>query len=48
LSSVIQSSTELTEAYIRMPAYQLFEQRGRQDGHDVEDSLEAQIVIANV
>ena len=40
--SVDQSSTELTEAYVRVRAYQLFEQRGRQDGHDVEDWLEAE------
>jgi hypothetical protein len=40
--SVDQSSTELTEAYIRVRAYQLFEQRGRQDGHAVEDWLQAE------
>ena len=40
--SVDQTSTALTEHYIRVRAYQLFEQRGRQDGHDVEDWLQAE------
>lgn len=40
-----QGSLELTEEYIRERAYQLYEQRGRQDGHDVEDWLEAEAEI---
>jgi hypothetical protein len=37
-----QGPAELTEEYIRLRAYQLYEQRGRQDGHDVEDWLQAE------
>lgn len=40
-----QGSLELTEEYIRMRAYQLYEQRGRQDGHDLEDWYEAESEI---
>ncbi len=40
-----QGSVELTEEYIRLRAYQIYEQRGRQDGHDVEDWLEAEAEI---
>jgi len=40
-----QGSQELTEEYIRQRAYQIFEQRGRQDGHDVEDWLQAESEI---
>jgi hypothetical protein len=40
-----QGSLELTEEYIRLRAYQLYEQRGRQDGHDVEDWLQAEAEI---
>lgn len=40
-----QGSLELTEEYIRLRAYQLYEQRGRQDGHDVEHWLEAEAEI---
>ena len=40
-----QGSLELTEEYVRLRAYQLYEQRGRQDGHDVEDWLQAEAEI---
>ena len=40
-----EGSVELTEAYIRQRAYQIYEQRGREDGHDVEDWLEAEAQI---
>jgi len=40
-----QGSLELTEEYIRLRAYQIYEQRGRQDGHDVDDWLEAEAEI---
>jgi hypothetical protein len=40
-----QGSLELTEEYIRLRAYEIWEQRGRQDGHDVEDWLEAEAEI---
>lgn len=40
-----QGSQELTEEYIRLRAYELYEQRGRQNGHDVEDWLEAEAEI---
>jgi len=35
-------SQELTEEIIRLRAYQLFEKRGYEHGHDVEDWLEAE------
>lgn len=40
-----QSSVGLTEELIRERAYQLYERRGREDGHDVEDWLEAEAEI---
>jgi hypothetical protein len=40
-----QGAVELTEEYIRLRAYQIYEQRGRQDGHDVEDWLQAEAEI---
>jgi len=40
-----QGSLELTEEYIRLRAYQIWEQRGRQNGHDVEDWLQAESEI---
>ena len=40
-----KGSLELTEEYIRMRAYQLYEQRGRQSGHDVEDWLQAEAEV---
>ncbi len=39
------SSLELTERYIQMRAYQLYERRGRQDGYDQEDWFEAEAEI---
>ncbi len=38
-------SQELTEEIIRMRAYQLFEQRGYEHGHDVEDWLQAEAEV---
>ena len=41
----LKTQTEITaelEQAIRLRAYELFEQRGRQDGHDLEDWLQAQ------
>jgi hypothetical protein len=40
-----QGSLELTEEYIQQRAYQIWEQRGRQHGHDVEDWLQAETEI---
>ena len=40
-----QGSLELTEEYIRLRAYEIWERRGRQDGHDVEDWLQAEAEI---
>ncbi len=40
-----QGSLELMEEYIRLRAYQLFEERGCQHGHDVDDWLEAEAEI---
>jgi hypothetical protein len=39
------SSLELTEKYIRLRAYERYEQRGRDPGHDLEDWFEAQSEI---
>lgn len=38
-------SLELTEEYIQLRAYQLFEKRGYEHGHDVEDWLEAEAEV---
>ena len=38
-------SVELTEEIIRKRAYELFETRGCQHGHDMEDWLEAEAEI---
>ena len=38
-------SQELTDEIIRARAYQLFEKRGCQHGHDMEDWLEAEAEI---
>ena len=40
-----QGSLELTEEYIRLRAYYLYEQHGHADGHDVEDWLEAEAEV---
>ena len=40
-----QGSLELTEQYIRLRAYLLYEQRGCENGHDVEDWLAAEAEI---
>lgn len=40
-----QGSLELTEEYVRLRAYQIYERRGRQDGHDIEDWLQAEAEI---
>jgi len=37
---------EATEDTIRLRAYELFEEHGREDGHDVEDWLEAEAELA--
>lgn len=39
-------SEELTEDVIRTRAYQLFEQRGCEIGHDLDDWLQAEAEIA--
>lgn len=39
------ASAELTDEFMRLRAYQLFEQRGYQHGHDVEDWLQAKTEI---
>jgi len=40
-----KGSLELTEDIIRMRAYQLFEERGYQQGHDLDDWLQAEAEI---
>lgn len=39
------SSLELTEEYIEKRAYELYERRGREHGHDLEDWVEAEAEI---
>jgi hypothetical protein len=39
------SEVPAAEEQIRELAFKLYEQRGRQDGHDVEDWLEAEAII---
>ena len=39
------SSLELTEELIRKRAYDFYEQRGREDGHDLEDWFKAEAEI---
>ena len=43
--SLDQGSLELTEEYIRLRAYHIYEERGRQDGHDQEDWYQAEAEI---
>ena len=43
--SLDKGSLELTEEYIRLWAYELFEQRGREHGHDIDDWLQAEAEI---
>jgi len=40
-----QDSLELTEDIIRAHAYQLYEERGCEDGHDLDDWLQAEAAI---
>lgn len=40
-----KGSLELTEDIIRVRAYQLFEQRGYEHGHDLEDWFQAEAEI---
>ena len=40
-----KSSLELTEELIRVRAYQFYEERGCEDGHDFEDWLQAEAEI---
>ena len=40
-----KGSLELTEEFIQIRAYQFYEERGREDGHDVDDWLRAEVEI---
>lgn len=40
-----RGADEATEELIRHRAFELYEARGREDGHDVEDWLEAEVEI---
>lgn len=40
-----QGSLELTEELIRVRAYNLYESRGCEDGHDVDDWLQAEAEV---
>ena len=41
----ISDQTVLQEVQVRELAFRLYEQRGRQDGYDVQDWLEAEAII---
>lgn len=43
--SLDQGSLEITEEYIRLHSYKLFEQRGREHGHDIDDWLQSEAEI---
>jgi len=43
--SLDKGSQELTEEYIQLRAYQLFESRGYEHGHDLEDWLHAEAEV---
>ena len=48
LSAKVKISDELTEEQlekIRQRAYELYEARGREDGHEVEDWLQAEAEV---
>jgi len=38
-------SLELTEDLVRTRAYRFYEERGREDGHDIEDWLRAEAEV---
>lgn len=40
-----KGSLQLTEEYIRERAYQIFEKRGSEHGHDLDDWLQAEAEI---
>ena len=40
--SLVKGETSNMEDEIRLRAYELYQQRGREDGHDVEDWLRAE------
>lgn len=49
-STTQKTQNEITpelEQAIRLRAYELFEQRGRQDGHDVDDWLQAETELTS-
>lgn len=51
LSSITDKTTNVTidpQELIRVRAYELFEQRGCEHGHDMEDWLEAETEVTTV
>ena len=40
-----QASSEVDDGEVTRVAYELFERRGREDGHDLEDWLEAERIV---
>ena len=40
-----EGSLELTEDLVRTRAYRFYEERGREDGHDIEDWLRAEAEV---
>jgi len=45
--AAISNETTSSEAQIRELAFSLYEERGRRDGHDIEDWLEAEAIICS-
>ena len=48
MTDVASRGPSLKDAGIRELAFQLYEQRGRRDGHDLEDWLEAEAIIRSL
>lgn len=47
LETLFQAITEKDQTRVAVLAYVLYEQRGREDGHDLDDWLEAERRIVN-
>ena len=43
--ATVTSEPQQLEHQIRLRAHELFEARGREDGHDIEDSLQAETEV---
>ena len=48
LESLLEESRGALQKRIRVRAYQLYEQRGRQDSHDLDDWLQAEMDVSMI